>query len=322
MSRSSAQKRIHYFRAIYATHPGISLEESLRVALGQLAHMKDSEVKHPTLGTLAITQRDLATTNFLRIAIGLGVPDESMSTLGINVAMVNDVNAPEQASAGRAFKLADAFCLIDGDEVLACIDGSMRIAAVNLYLSSLLGLSGAAPGTQTFELRGRMDQDKQKTLEVEGVKEVTVRSTAYAAMAQPDGNGQGWLAGFQRWIDSIKEAFEEEVATDAQRDALVNHWSELNITATINVRGGARGEPVVVKSLEDIGKAAIDDAPDGTEVTLRTRKGNDVSIDHLTLKTQKSIKRLQAQNDLDCFDAWDKLADYREELIQSGRWKA
>jgi len=320
MSRSAAQKRIHYVRAVYANHPGISLEKSVRKALNKLSKVVDTEVPHPQLGVIEIRHRDVTQRDFLRLAIGVGVPNESMSTLGIGVAATADSDHPTSPPNRRAFKLSDAFCLIDDDDLLVCADGGIRLSAVNMYLSQVLGKANASPAAQAFELRARLNTDRTKTVEAEGVKELKISATAYSAHAE-DG-ASNWLhAGWLRMIEQLREAFEKEAKNDAERDALAQHWGELNISATIKVKGGSHGEPVVVKSLEDVAKDAIEEAPDGTDVVLVTRRGNHVGTNELTLGRTVSMKRLNKQNDLDYTDAWDKLAAYREELKASGRWK-
>jgi hypothetical protein len=323
MSRSSAQKRIHYVRAVYAQGlpPGVTLETSLRAALAHLTNVVDTEVNQPVLGTLAIRERGTVSPDFVTLGVGLGVPNEAMGTLGLGVAAVKDVDMPQLPSQGRAFKLADAFCLIDDDDLLICLDGRMRVAAVEFYLRSLLDLANAPPASQSFQLIGRRDKGKQKTLETEGVKEMRVVSSAYAVAEELD-PAAGWLRkGWHLFIQSVCDGLAEEAKTDAEREKLANHWADLNISAVIKVNGGSRGEPIVVQTLEDAAIEAQQDAPDGARITLVTRKDNEVGADTLTLSTQKSIKRLQRQNDLDYADAWNKLAEYRQELIDTDRWK-
>lgn len=325
MSRTSTQKRIHYVRAVYAQGkaPKITLEAALRVALAQLKKMLDTEVNHADLGTIAIRDRGVLNADFITLSIGLGVPNEAMGTLGLNVATVEDTNQPQTPLQGRAFKLADTFCLIDDNDLLICMDGRIRLPAVNFYLSNLLGLANAAPDAQAFELIGRMDQDKQKTLDTEGVKEMRVSSSAYAAgQAIDEAHVDNWLhKGWSALLENFRGALAEEAKTDKEKELLVDHWADLNVSAIFKVNGGSRGEPTVVRSLEEIALDAQKDAPDGTDVTLITRRGNPVGMDSLTLKTQKSIKRLDKQNDLDYADAWNKLMEYRQELIGTTRWK-
>jgi hypothetical protein len=320
MSRSFVQKRIHYVRAVYLNPPGTSLEDSIRQALIARAAMCDTEMQHPQLGTLAVREKVETNNNFVAVAIGLCVPNELFGSMGIAVAEDTDKNVPIKAPPGRAFKLADAFCLIDDNEVLITIDGSMRLSAVNMYLSHLLQLADATPDAQAFELITKLDQDKANTLDAEGVKEISVKSTAFA-VNQDQADQGGWLrSGFIKLVASIRQALEHEVETDEQRQALVAKWSELNITTTIKVAGGANGEEIVLKTLEDIGRQALEDSPEGMNITLVTQKNNPVSADQLVLSTAKSMKRLNQQNDLEWNSVLSKLVEYRQELKDSNRW--
>lgn len=326
MSRASAQKRIHCVRAVYApglapTHP---LERSVRTALTALPSMADTEIANAAIGTLAIRERNPLNPNFVTLAIGLGIPNERMSTIGLNVADAQDANVAQTPAQGRAFKQADAFCLIDENEVLLCIDGSMNLKIVDWYLRSLLWKANLAPTTHAFGLVKTLARDRAKTLEEEGISSIKLNATAYAATeALPENSTPEYLnSGWHAFLRGIREAFEEEAETDAERENLINHFGELNITAVISVKGGKRdGEPVVVESLEEVAKQAINDAPEGTDVVLTTRKGNPVTAASLSIGTTKSIKRFSYQNDLDFTDAWNKLANYRQELIDSHRWK-
>lgn len=212
------------------------------------------------------------------------------------------------------------FCLIDDNEVLITIDGSMRLAAVNIYLSHLLQLANAGPDAQAFELITKLDQDRKNTLDAEGVKEIVVRSTAFAVNDNDEDEG-GWLrSGFLKMVESIRQALESEVKTDAQRQTLIEKWSELNITTTVKVAGGSKGEEVVLQTLDDIGRQALEDSPEGMNVVLMTQKNNPVSADQLVLSTTKSMKRLEQQNDLDWNSVRERLLEYRDELKSSERW--
>ena len=323
MSRSVARKRVHYVRALFKDDQRPSLEAMVRAALNGFALMAQTEVDHPSLGKMAIRERDVTTHDYIRLAIGAGVPREGMATLGLDVRAANDENLPEQPPTDRAYKLADAFCLIDDNDVLICTDGGMRVAAAGLYLQRLLAQGGQLNPDEPFELRSRLNQDAHRTLEIEGVKEIQISSTANAvATSEESDQSDGWLR--RLWptvIDRIREAFEEEARDDADRDQIARHWSELNITATIGMKGGSRADVAVSRSMQEIATSAREDAPEGAEIVLLTLKGNPVRGDSLGLGKSFDIKRLEAQNDLDWFHAWEKLAEYREELRQSGRWK-
>lgn len=331
MSRTVSQKAIHYVRAVFGVDNAPALAASLRAAFARLRNVGDTEIVHPALGTIAVRERSTRNPQFVELAIGVGVADEAMGTLGLGVVSPQDSNQPQAPAAGRAFKLADAFCLIDDNDVLVCTDGQMRVASVDWYLRSLIALANPGGSTDvlsaaaSFQLVPRIDRAKQDVLAAQGVKEMHVQSTAYAttrALTHSDATGTTWL--HRAWggmVENLRDALTDAVPEGAERDAMVEHFADVNISTVFKVKGGSRGEPVVVKSLAEVAVAAEQDAPDGTDITLVTEKDTIVHAGTLILKGRASIKRLQAQNDLDHLDAWQKLEGYRNELVQGGLWK-
>jgi hypothetical protein len=169
-----------------------------------------------------------------------------------------------------------------------------------------------------------VNADTRRTLDVEGVKEMQVRAAAYAVGGDDDDANldRSWVSsGFGSLVNRVREVFAKEAKDDAEREAIAEHWADVSVSAVIRVQGGSRGEPIIVRSLEDIAKETFADMPDGAEIVLITKKGNPISPGVLTLGTSISIKRIGGQNDLDPSDAWDKLAAYREELRHTGRWQ-
>src|SRR5690554_2489087 len=131
MSRRPAYKKIHYVRAIYNpnTHPGAPFVELVRQALQARPNVSDTKVTMSTLGLVGVRQRHSQWNDPgqpLRLALGAGAPGEAMGTFGADVQADQDHDAPTDPPARRAFKLADAFVLVDQDELLICTDGSMR----------------------------------------------------------------------------------------------------------------------------------------------------------------------------------------------------
>lgn len=326
MPRESAQKRIHYVRVSYnrGARPRRNFENLIVAALEARSIMVDTEVQLPGTETLAIQHRDVAVAGQVRVAIGMGVPDEGMSTMGLRSRRAQDVTQVEAPPQGRAFKLADAFCLLDEDDLLICTDGSMRVNTVEAYFRGLMALAGFTPAEQAFQFITRMNSDQAATLAAEGVKELKVRGTVYAAsdmLDRPNRERGAISSAWHALITGVRQAIEAEVENDAERQALANHFGELNIETRISVDGGSRGEPIVLNSLEEAAKAAQEDAPEGATVTLVTKKNNEISVDTLTLRCSKSIKRREGESSLDHTSAWDKLVEYRRELIDTRRWK-
>lgn len=322
MSRTSAQKAIHYVRAIYGQEdPADTLEEVLRQILQGMPTAGDTEIVHPALGTLSVRCRNLASPDAIYIAIGQGVPGESMSTVGIHVPTENDVEQPVPPIAGRAFRLSDAFCLIDDDDILVCTDGSFRIQSVSYYIAKLLEKGNAPNASQSMELVARLNHNKEEVL-ASGIKSLQIKSTAYQATSLLEGEKGGRLFtdGMGNLLLNLRSLFEENMLNEAEHEALVDHESEIVVDTTFHVKGGRKREEILVRALSDIANDAINDAPDGAEIIIHAKAGK-VSSNDVVLKRLKSIKRLNQQNGFDHADAWDKLTEYRTELIAMHCWK-
>ena len=320
----SSQKRIYYVRAVFNNGAQVAdtLEVMVRKVLKNRA-MDQTEILMPSVGTLAVRERDVFSADDVSLAIGLGVKDEAMATMGLGVTTVADTNAPETPPPGRVFKLSDSFCVIDDNEVLFCNDGGMSRQTLEAYLKALVGLGNFGAAATSFGLISRLDQDKARTLAVEGVKEIHISAASYAAsqMGKAQKGKKSLRDGFQAFWKGVREEFLEEAPNKAARDVISKSFDELNVTTVIGVKKGSRGEPMMYQALQTVAQEAMDDAPPGADVGFVTTKGNPISADTLSLSTTKSIKRLMKQNDLDFTDAWNKIKLFREELFESKRWK-
>lgn len=322
MSRSAAQKRIHYVRAVYGqAKPKNDLEKVLRSVLKAMPTAGATEIEHPSLGTLSVRFRDALSKHGLCLAIGQGVEGESMATMGIHVKTESDSERPVPPTDGRAFKLSDAFCLVDGDDLLICTDGSLRINSVEYYLKSILSAGDAPNESQAMELLARLNQDKAEVL-ASGIKSMKITSSAYQATRMLKGKkGGAWIKnGMGGLLDFIRDAFEESIDDDAERQSLIDKESDIVVTTEIKINGGTNGEEVLLRALDDLASDAILDVPEGAEIMIVAKAGTVSSFD-VVLQRLKSIKRREGQNGFDHADAWNKLAEYRLELIEQKLWK-
>jgi hypothetical protein len=322
MPTATKSKTIHYMRAFYGVKPSQTLSEAVNKALAALPKMRDTEVTHPEIGTLAVRHRDTVANGPVRLAVGLGVKDEAMSTMGMQVSADMDQEVPEPPPLGRMFKLADAFCLIDENEILVCTDGGIRASMVRFFISGLLSAAGLPSEDYPSELRARLNADVAKTLALEGIKELHIKSTAYlVSKAKKKSNAPAW---FQKWIsfaNEMTDTFRAELKTQADRTSFAQHVADLNVTTVISVTGGSRGEEAVIAPLQDIASEAWTDSPTGAEIELVTKKGTPVKGSSVILTAKKSIKKLQESNALDHLSAWQRLDEFRNELWATGRWK-
>lgn len=290
--------------------------------------MLDTDVVSATHGSVGVVFRDVSKPNYVLLAIGCAVEGELMATRGFAVNADSDTDEPGAPPEGRGWKHASAFVLVDDDEVLACTHGGMRLELLDWYLRMLLSKANRPAAEQAFGLVARTNRDRVRTLEAEGVSSLKLGSTAYAVSAvledEPIATGSNWLEkGWNAFLRGVKEAFEAEATNDAEREAILAHLADLNVSATVNVRGGrTKGDPTLVKSLKEVATDAIEDAPEGTEVTIITGKNNPVTASALVISKVQSVRRLHRQNELDHLDAWEKLENYRVELAGEQRWKA
>lgn len=322
MSRSAAQKRIHYVRAVYGeVKPKDNLEKVLRKVLRAMPTAGDTEVEHPSLGTLSVRFRNTLSRDGLFIAIGQGVEGESMATMGLHVKTESDAERPVPPTDGRAFKLSDAFCLIDDDELLVCTDGSLRVQSVAYYLRSILKAGSAPNESQAMDLVARLNQDKAEVL-ASGIKSMRIISSAYQASRMlKSKKGDDWLKkGMGGFLDFVRSAFEESIEDEVERQSLIDKESDIVVSTEIKVNGGTNGEEVLLKALDELASEAITDAPVGAEIIIAAKAGTVSSFD-VVLQRLKSIKRRDGQNGFDHADAWNKLAEYRSELIDQRLWK-
>ncbi|WJY06324.1 hypothetical protein [Halomonas halophila] len=279
-----------------------------------------------TLGLVGVRQRHHEWNEPgrpLKLALGAGAPGEAMGTFGADVEADQDEDAPTAPPARRAFKLADAFVLIDQDELLICTDGGMRgYGTVSRYFRALFDLANLAPAAQAFDFEPASNQDKRRTLEQEGVGELTIKGTMYAATQELEPDAGGRVSGAVRQLKhTLQELFSEDAPDEEQREILARHWGDINVVTTISPAGGKTATPVVLSTVDAAGEDMIDEVPDDSEVHIRTRSGNLIKSGDVILTKLIRLRRKERQNDLDPLDVWQELDTFREELRQRGAWQ-
>lgn len=328
MQRRPATKTLHYVRAVYRDDnaPPEPFAELVRQALNTLPNVADTKVGIPSLGVLGIRQRHpdwKDPQKPLLLALGAGAPGERMGTFGTDVVADHDEDLPESPPEDRAFKLADAFMLIEQQELLICTDGGMRgYAAVERYLQGLFDRANLQPAASAFELLPASNQEKRRTLEQEGVKEITIKGTMFAATYELEGQApKGLTEQFRRFRKYCQDYLSEEIEDEQKREELAGHWGEINVTTTIKPAGGTRAIPVVLTSLDHAGLDMVDEIPDDSEVVILTRSGNTIRTGDVVLKKKVPLRRKELQNDLDVFEVWNALKEFRAELMKRGAWQ-
>lgn len=325
MSRRPVQKTINYVRATYNknTAPSKPLEQLVRSAMNKLGSMAQTEIAMSTLGVVGVRHRDTAGDKPLCLAIGAGVPGEKMTTMGLKVASAIDQDHAAQAPANRAFKLSDAFVLLDQNDLLVITEGSFRVATVAVYLRELISKAAMKSGDVSFELRKVTNQNKKQVLEDEGIKELRLNTTMYRATQVLDTNDRGATtvsSHLKAFVGTLKDLFAEDVE-EAQREMLASHWEEVQVSTVIKAEGGSRAEAIVLEAMKSVGEDVMDEDDDSIDVTVITKKGTPIRLGEVTPTKKARLLRRDGANDLINTEVYKELFEYRDELITQKLWQ-
>ncbi|BCB62810.1 hypothetical protein HaloA020_35110 [Halomonas sp. A020] len=328
MSRREAQKKIHYVRAVYSQNydPGATLEELVRQALRLKPTSTDTHVPMRQLGVVGVRvrHREWDTEGaVIKLSLGGGTPNESIGTLGLNTEGVDDDDTPHEPLENRAFKLAEAFVLIDGNDVLVITDGAIRgYGVVYRYLKGLFDSANLPPNAQAFDFHPASNQDKRQTLVTEGVESLAIKGTMYAATEalaeRRDGGVHQSIRDMKRGLQAI---FSGGAQNEEQLEALARSWGEVNVTTTIRPKHKSIQSPILLRTIDEAAQELVDEIPDDAEVTITTRSGNKIKSGDVILTKVVRLYRKEYRNDIDHLDAWEELDRFRDELMQRGAWQ-
>ncbi len=191
---------------------------------------------------------------------------------------------------------------------------------VSRYFRSLFDKAGLSPSEQAFEFEPVSNQDKRRTLEKEGVKELKILGTMYAATRQLDPKKDGINQKLREWKRSVQSLLQEELSEE-DHESLAANWGNFNVHTIISPKGGSRAEPVVLESLDAVADSMIDEVPDDSELVIKTRGGSEIRSGDVILSSTATTYRKKARNDLDHLEMWRHLEKYRTELIQLKAWE-
>ncbi|WP_237673588.1 hypothetical protein [Vreelandella profundi] len=328
MSRREAQKKIHYVRAVFSQNhaPGASLEELVRMALTAKPAAIDTHVSMRQLGVVGVRvrHREWDTEGAaIKLSLGGGTPNESIGTLGLNTTGVDDEDTAHEPLENRAFKLAEAFVLVDGNDVLIITDGAIRgYGVVYRYFKGLFDSANLPPNAQAFDFHPASNQDKRQTLVTEGVESLAIKGTMYAATeALEDRRGAGLHHSIREMKRGLQALFSEGARNDEQLEAIARNWGEVNVTTTIRPKHNSIQSPILLRTIDQAAQELVDEIPDDAEVTITTRSGNKIKSGDVILTKVVKFQRKEYRNDIDHLDAWEELETFREELIERGAWQ-
>ncbi|MNJ32179.1 hypothetical protein D3C77_268370 [compost metagenome] len=324
MSRRPVNKVIHYVRAIYnaGTAPKKNFEQLVRQAMNKLGRMDETDIGMATLGTVSIRHRETTTGTPLLLAIGAGVPGEQMSTIGIKIATLHDSDQSTSPPINRAFKHADAFVLIDENDVLLITDGPFRNNTVATYLRELFSKADLKSETAAFEFRRVTNRDTQEVLDREGIKELRLKTTMYQAsnVLDPRGSNSSVKGKLKSFVGAMRNAFSEDV-DDNQLEQLSGHWGEMQVNTVISAKGGSRAEEIVLEVMQSVGKDVLEEDEEGVDVTVVTQKGTKVRLNEASPTKFVRLLRRDGANDLINTEVYEQLAVFRNELQTKRQWK-
>lgn len=243
-----------------------------------------------------------------------------MTTIGIKVAAAYDNDQSTSAPTDRAFKHADAFVLIEENDVLLVTEGPFRVATVGAYLRELFTKAGLKSETAAFELKKVTNQDIKSVLAAEGIKELRLGATMYQAtdaLGEAPSSVKGKLKSF---VGTLKNAFSEDVSEN-QLQQLAEHWGEVQVSTVISAKGGSRAEGIVLEAMFNVGEDVLEESEEGVEVTVITQKGTPIRLNEVTPTKSIRLLRRDGANDLINTEVYTELMTYRSELLKKGQWK-
>lgn len=328
MSRRPVTKPIHYVRATYNPNsaPKGTLESLLRRAMRRLGSMQETEIAMSHLGVVSVRHRKVSTGEPVQLAIGAGTPGEHMTTMGLRVIGEYDTDKTSNPPNDRAFKLSDAYLLIEGNDILLITDGHIRAPSVAAYLRALLDKADLEAAASAFELKKVTNQEKQRVLATEGIKEIHLKTNMYRAThdldfvadARPSGLG----ARMKGFISIVKDLFAEEAQNSSEQklQELAENWDHLQVSTVIKAEGGSRAEQIVLETMEAVGSDVLDELSDGVDVTVITLKGTKIHMSEVTPVKKAKLFRRDNANDLMHLEVFKVLRDYRTDLLNKRGW--
>ena len=124
--------------------------------------------------------------------------------------------APDQTE----YMDADAFILIVSDDVFMCTSG-FREKAVRFVLAKLMYKAGITEFSDQFDLIPSANMDKIKLIEQEGVAEIDIRASMYAAsgsyIAQKK-TSTNFMAGVSNIVAALAGSQDDEVQIDGSAE--------------------------------------------------------------------------------------------------------
>lgn len=320
MAARKAQKRVYLLRARFTKNApkGTALQAVLKKAVAQLP----KNVGEPDLNA---TVRNSANHGQLRInqhkPNGLTVelkivalaPGENATTVPITLQPGKSSEGAATPPAASAFKGGDFFILMHGNNLL-CVGDHLRLGAVESYLREFLSHTlPSQPEVSAFEILPVARKDKVKMLAAEGIKEIELNSSLYAATLDGSTKKKGLLGPFRDAINGIYESAQSLLKKD-ETEEFNEHLADVQLKLSISVKGGLRGPDISRLAVEELGQTLVSNGAPAEDndisPVLITNKKNRVSVTEASVSENFAINRRDSENSLNDTEVWAVLRSY------------
>lgn len=315
-----APKRLALHRARFLKGTSTPLQTWLSQALAKCTDVKDTRVTMSEYGKFEIAERDETSTDIALHVVGFA-PKESAGTVNITAAGKQDALKAARPPRNRAFHTGAFMLLIRGNNVFCCGD-SIRASGAASYLRQLFGRADLDPQSQAFELLPVADAKKMEMLQTEGVKQIDLDATLYAATLDASKEELPLAGVFQRLLQGLQENLDAYVREDLKQ-TYADQLGELQVKLTIKPNKGKRGELIARNIVDTAGQDILrqDEAGkshEGVGFTLVTGNDNKITAKNATIGEQHSFARKLNENVLDHTVVWEALRAFADKIERSG----
>lgn len=316
LKRRKAPKNLNLLRAAYRTNAR-SLQQYLTAACDVVPDLSAREVAHPTMGTLRINHHQVD-RNGLSIHLVAKYSGEAAATVADTrgIRADDDVHVPPPER--RAFKSADLFALIRGNNVVVCTDG-IRHQALEYYLKNFLQVGRQSNASVMFTLERVANTAAVATLTRGGVKEIKLTGTLFNATV--DLLSQQAPPGGSRTLNEAVANLKAHLAAVFGKDEdeeFAEHSDELQVEVVVKARGGIRADGSVLSKLEEVGIDLLDELDQDVGYVIKTNDNKIVRGKDLVIIHPVQLERTEGGNSLVRHEVYDKLAEALATFTREG----
>ena len=299
-------KTLHY-RSAFWVHPeetGETLESYTRSATNALPTAEDRTVEHGEDHYIRCLRSRRRHGGGIFLHLTSDTPGEATTTVpkDLSAADVDVGSAPPPPNS--EFMDGDAFIFIRGDHVCFCT-GVMREGALRHFLIGLFKNADLDENAGAFIFKKSADADKLAMIQAQGVKEIELNATVFAAAAHYAGR-QSQPVGFLRSAARVLYSLRDEDNEDRQ--------DNLMLTVSIRADGRVKTNPHLgYERLEDVAEQMLEKYEEGDSFTIVTKDKQKITASKVFL--QKPVSIPSAANTVSREPVWQELLTYYQELV-------